>query len=199
MDIKPVQPAAALLALVLCVSSGAHAAQTEPQAMEPLFELNPTSTADRSAQTRTLPTADRALLLAASTSVLQDMGFKVTGGSPAYGLLVAEKTADVPPAGLAHTVAEAAVVTTTLLMSLLVGQDMVTDLPEQVQQRVHVSLHLKAVPAARPVRSEVRISIDRDMIYDNGSVLPDHTELPSIYQEFFARLSKSVYLEGELP
>jgi hypothetical protein len=37
------------------------------------------------------------------------------------------------------------------------------------------------------------------MIYDNGSVLPDHTELPSIYQEFFARLSKSVYLEGELP
>lgn len=192
-------PAAGLLALLLGVASGAHADQTEPQSMEPLFESNPTSDADRTAQTRTFPTADRDLLLAASTSVLQDMGFKVMGGSPAYGLLVGEKTADVPPPSVGHTIAEAAVVTTTLLMSLLSGQDMVTDLPEQVQQRVHVSLHMKAVPLACPVRSEIRISIDRDMIYDNGSVIPDHTELPSIYQEFFAKLSKSVYLEGELP
>lgn len=199
MHIVPVFSAAALLVLLVSVSGSARAAQTKPQSMEPLFELNPTSDADRSAQTRTFPTTDRKLLLAASASVLQDMGFKITGGAPAYGLLVGEKTADVPPTGVAHTVAEAALVTTTVLMSLLTGEDMVTDLPEQVQQRVHVSLHLKPEPIAPRSRTDIRISIDRDMIYDNGVVVPDHTELPSIYQEFFAKLSKSVYLEGELP
>jgi len=43
----------------------------------------------------------------------------------------------------------------------------------------------------------VRLSIDRDMIYDHGGVIADHTELPLVYQEFFGKLSKSVYFEGE--
>jgi hypothetical protein len=35
------------------------------------------------------------------------------------------------------------------------------------------------------------------MVYDQGYILADHTELPLIYQEFFDKLSKSVFLEAE--
>ena len=35
------------------------------------------------------------------------------------------------------------------------------------------------------------------MVYDQGGIVPDHTELPLVYQEFFERLSRAVYLEGE--
>jgi len=43
----------------------------------------------------------------------------------------------------------------------------------------------------------VRLSIDRDMTYDSGQVIADHTELPRVNEEFFSKLGKSVFLEGE--
>jgi hypothetical protein len=92
-----------------------------------------------------------------------------------------------------HAVAEAAIVVTTVILSLLSGQDMVTDLPEQVEQSIFVSL---LVSAETENQTRVRLSIDRDMLYDTGVIIPDHTELPLIYQEFFEKLSKAVFLEA---
>jgi hypothetical protein len=87
-------------------------------------------------------------------------------------------------------------VTTTVILSLLVGEDLVTDLPEQVAQQIHISL-LVSESDSENGEVEVRISLDRDMHYDHGGIVPDHTELPKVYQEFFERLSRAVYLEGE--
>jgi hypothetical protein len=174
-----------------------QANQTKPLTMEPLFQVNPTDSADLSEQTRWYATADREAVLRAAATALQDMGYQVTGGQKEFGLLLGEKTADVPGAGAAHTIGEAALVTTTVILSLLTGQDMVTDLPEQVAQVVHVSLLVNALDRGAKVDTQVRISLDRDMIYDHGGIIPDHTELPLVYQEFFDRLSKSIYLEGE--
>ena len=190
---KPVQVILLAIALGHC-AEGALAEQTKPLGMEPLFQLNPTSAADLHAQSRSFATADRARVLNASASVLQDMGFKVTGGEWEFGVLVGEKMAEVSSAGAVHATAEAALVVTTVLLSLLSGQDMVTDLPEQVAQRIHVSL---LVSDERSGSTGVRISIDRDMIYDHGGSIPDHTELPLVYEEFFERLSRSIFFEGE--
>jgi hypothetical protein len=163
--------------------------------MEPFFKANPTSAQDLAEQTRRFPLADREAMVFASIGVLQDMGFKVTGGERRFGLLVGEKTADVPGAGLTHAIGEAALVTATIILSVAVGENLVMNLPEQVEQRIYVSLLVSAEPDSE--LTSVRISLDRDMVYDHGGIIPDHTELPLVYQEFFERLSRALYLEGE--
>ncbi|HSG91050.1 MAG TPA: hypothetical protein VLA56_17665 [Pseudomonadales bacterium] len=185
-----------LLLLAASLACGAClAGQTLPQGMAPLFQLDPTDAADLAEQTRIYPTTDRDAVLSASAAALQDMGFGVTGGERAFGVLVASKTADVEGAGVGHALAEGALVATTLMLSLLVGEDLVTDLPEQVSQEIHVSLLVSA--ARGGAATAVRISLDRDMHYDHGYSIPDHTELPLVYADFFEHLSRAVYLEGE--
>jgi hypothetical protein len=183
------------LALACCLPALAVAQQTRPQSMEPFFKANPTSAQDLAEQTRRFPLADREAMVFASIGVLQDMGFKVTGGERRFGLLVGEKTADVPGAGLTHAIGEAALVTATIILSVAVGENLVMNLPEQVEQRIYVSLLVSAEPDSE--LTSVRISLDRDMVYDHGGIIPDHTELPLVYQEFFERLSRALYLEGE--
>ncbi len=185
-----------LLTLAGCTTSElCQAQQTEPLAMEPLFQLNPTDPIDLADQTRIYATTDRESVLLASAAALQDMGFSVTGGEKRFGLLVGSKKADVEGPGAGHAMAEAAVVTLSIMASILTGEDMVTDLPEQIAQEIHVSL-LVSESGTRS-GTEVRISLDRDMIYDQGYSVPDHTELPLVYQDFFERLSRAIYLEGE--
>lgn len=192
----PLRAATSLILLfAACLAPAAQGAQTRPLAIDPLFRVNPTDAADRRVQTRRFHTEDHAEVLLASAAALQDMGFSITTSEPAFGLLVASKDAEVEGAGVGHAVAEGALVVTTLALSLLVGEDLVTDLPEQIGQAVHVSLLVSEVPAGGG--TEVRVSIDRDMIYDQGYTLADHTELPTVYAEFFDRLSKSVFLEGQ--
>ena len=58
----------------------ALAQQTKPLDMEPLFQLNPTSAADLSSQTRYFVTSDSSMVLDAGASVLQDMGYRVVFG-----------------------------------------------------------------------------------------------------------------------
>ena len=89
---------------------------------------------------------------------------------------------------------EALLVTATTVLSIAVGENLIMNLPEQVEQRIYVSL---AVAEDESGVKAVRISLDRDMVYDHGGIVPDHTELPLVYQEFFERLSRAVYLEGE--
>ena len=170
-----------------------HAAQTVEKPMMPLFQLNPTGSGDREMQTRRFETSANGVVLNGCLGVLQDMGYKVTGGNRQLGLILASKKADVEGAGLGHAAAEAVLVATTIILSLLTGADMVTDLPEQVAQTIYISL---LVSEETESQTRVRLSIDRDMHYDNGGVIPDHTELPLIYLEFFEKLAKSVFLEA---
>jgi hypothetical protein len=186
---------ACLVMILVWLAPSAPAQQTRPQSMQPYFRLNPTSSRDLSEQTRRYREVEPQALLFAATSVLQDMGFKVTGGEKRFGLLLGKKTAEVPGAGLTHAVGEALLVTATTVLSVAVGENLIMDLPEQVAQRIYVSLLV--TPRGDSGITEVRISLDRDMVYDHGGIIPDHTELPRVYQEFFGRLSRAVYLEGE--
>lgn len=189
---------AALLVIAAAhFATPAAALQTSPQPMLPLFQQNPTSPADLAVQSRRFHTVDRQLLLDAAAAILQDMGYTLTDTSAQVGSLGATRRAEVEGAGAAHAIAEAAVVTLSLLLSVATGEDMVTDLPEQVAQLIYLSLLIEP-DSADTGWTTVRLSIDRDMIYDNGNTIPDHTELPLLYSEFFERLSRAVFLEAEL-
>jgi hypothetical protein len=182
----------ALLVTVIGPRSAA-AGQIVELSMTPLFQLNPTDPADLAIQSRRFDTNENDVVLNGCLSVLQDMGYSISSGNRQMGLVVASRKAEVLPAGLGHAVAEAAVVVTSILLSLLSGQDMITDLPEQVEQTIFVSL---LVSAEHESQTLVRLSIDRDMRYDNGGVIPDHTELPLVYEEFFGKLAKAIFLEA---
>ena len=188
----------ACLVLLLNGNGTALAQQTDPLGMEPLFQLNPTSAADLSTQSRSFPTADSKTVLDAAAQVLQDMGYQIKGGDRQLGLLYGDKIADVPRPGLDHDIAEAVVVVLSFIAIALVGGNgEAVDLPEQIAQHVYVTL-LVTEETDHPAPSvRVRLSIDRDMVYDQGYIVADHTELPLIYQEFFEKLSKSVFLEAE--
>ena len=182
----------ALLAMLVCPMP-VLARQTVELSMTPLFELNPTDPADLVMQSRRFDAGESDVVLNGCLSVLQDMGYSITGGDRQLGLVTAKKRAEVLPPGLGHAVAEAALVTATVILSILTGEDMVTDLPEQVAQTIFVSLLVSADGESQTL---VRLSIDRDMLYDTGFIIPDHTELPLIYQEFFEKLSRAVFLEA---
>jgi hypothetical protein len=188
----------ASLVLLLSGNGMALAQQTDPLAMEPLFQLNPTSVADLAMQSRRFPTANSNSVLNAATQVLQDMGYQIKGGHRQLGLLYGDKVADVPRPGADHYAAEAALVAISVLAIVFGGSQIeIMDLPEQIAQQVYVTL-LVVGETGHPAPSvRVRLSIDRDMVYDQGYILADHTELPLVYQEFFEKLSKSVYLEAE--
>jgi hypothetical protein len=181
------------LVTVLVYPISVQAGQTVELSMTPLFQLNPTDPADLVTQSRRFDAGESDVVLNGSLSVLQDMGYSITSGNRQLGLVTAKKKAEVLPPGLDHAVAEAALIATTVLLSLLTGQDMVTDLPEQVEQTIYVSLLVSEEAESQTL---VRLSIDRDMRYDNGWIIPDHTELPLIYQEFFEKLSRAVFLEA---
>ena len=182
----------ALLVMVIGPRS-ALAGQIVELSMTPLFQLNPTDPADLAMQSRRFDTSDNDVVLNGCLSVLQDMGYNISSGNRQLGLVVANRKAEVLPPGLGHAVAEAAVVVTTVILSLLTGEDLVTDLPEQVEQTIFVSL---LVSVESESQTRVRLSIDRDMLYDNGRVIPDHTELALVYEEFFEKLARSVFLEA---
>jgi hypothetical protein len=182
----------ALLAVLVCPVP-VQARQTVELSMTPLFQLNPTDPADLVMQSRRFDAGESDVVLNGCLSVLQDMGYSITSGDRQLGLVTAKKRAEVLPPGLDHAVAEAVLVATTVLLSLLTGQDMVTDLPEQIEQTIFVSLLVSVEDESQTL---VRLSIDRDMRYDNGFIIPDHTELPLIYQEFFEKLSRAVFLEA---
>ena len=182
------------LALFCALTVPVWAQQTKPQSIEPLFTVNPTSIVDTATQTRRYASTDTGLIRDAAIQVLQDMGYKIRGGDKELGLVWGYKRADVPSAGTAHAVAEAMVVTLTVVLSGIIGENVITDLPEQVAQDIYVNLQISR--SFDSASSIVRLSIDRDMIYDHGGLIPDHTELPAIYSEFFEHLSRSIFLEA---
>ena len=185
------QPLKLVAALMLCLwAQFVGAAQTKPQAISPLFATNPTSSADLAVQTRRLHTDDSLRVLDAASALLQDMGYTVSDGSRVIGTISARRAADVEGAGIGHAVVEAVVV----LIGLVGGEAL--NLPEQVSQVIYISV-LVDPDAASPGWTRVRISIDRDMIYDSGQVIPDHTELPLIYAEFFEKLARALFLEAQ--
>lgn len=193
---KPIIGSIIVLSALLVTVIGprpALAGQIVELSMTPLFQLNPTDPADLAVQSRRFDTSDNDVVLNGCLSVLQDMGYNISSGNRQMGLVVASRRAQVLPPGLVHAVAEAALIVTTVILSLLTGEDLVTDLPEQVEQTIFVSL---LVSVESESQTRVRLSIDRDMRYDNGSVIPDHTELPLVYEEFFGKLARAVFLEA---
>ena len=158
------------------------------------FELSPESPAKKAMQTRLFETGNEKELLSASAAVLQDLGFQVDDVVREVGMLRAVKERSAREHGQD------------------IGRFMVS-LLTFLYVRPAVDFHQKitAVLVARPVdragmRSEVRVMFYRVVWQGDGYVeryaIPpgeqkmEMVDEPAIYQLFFAKLSKALFLEA---
>jgi hypothetical protein len=161
---------------------------------EELFQLTPESAANRAMQTRMFETKDETELLSASAAVLQDLGFQVEESVREVGFLRAAKERSAREYGQ--------YIRRFLVLVLSMGKMLE---PVDLHQKIAASL------VARPInpeatRQEVRITFYRvvwkgDGQFDRQYIPPGQQMMemlrdPVLYQQFFAKLSKAVFLEG---
>ena len=120
-------------------------------------------------------------MLSACAGVLQDLGFAIDESAPQAGLLVASKDRDAVESG-------------QVFMSLLLASITGVSLPWDYEQKIRVSI------VAKPDLEKstlMRVTFQRVVIDNSGRASKVETiNEPKIYQEFFDKLSQSIFLEG---
>ncbi len=169
---------AAILAAGLVLIAGCE--QTIPK---DALQLSPESLAQRQAQTRRFDTADEAMLLSASAAVLQDLGFNLDESETELGLVVASKDRDATETGQ---------IIGSILIAALTG----ASVPIDKIQKIRASLVTRPFGESGD-KTAVRVTFQRVVWNTAGQVSKSEalTE-PELYQEFFSKLSKSIFLEA---
>jgi hypothetical protein len=158
-------------------------AACEPGIPKEALELSPESLKDRQLQTRRFETRDEAKLLSASALLLQDLGFTLDESETRLGVIVGSKSRSAVNAGQ---------VVFAIIIAGLGGGAM----PIDKAQKMRASL------VTRPIgdsgySTAVRITFQRIVWNTNGQVTTaERMNDPKVYQEFFSKLSKSVFLEA---
>ena len=147
------------------------------------YKLSPEYLQVRQVQTRMYETDDTEQLLTASTHVLQDLGYIVEKSDFDLGLLSCYKD---------HEAVEADQVVGRFLIALLAGVDIGND----VVQRIKVSLVISSIKD-NPKKKVVRVSFVRAVTNTHNVTRFELILEPTIYQEFYNKLSQSVFLTAE--
>jgi hypothetical protein len=193
--------AALLLAAAIWAAGCTSSPKTTP--LE-LFQLHQDSPAHKAMQTRRFETANSDELLSASAAALQDLGFQITESARDLGFLRAAKERSAREYG--QEVQRGIVAFLTLVVGALGGANSMVVMPVDLHQQINASL------IARPLheddtRQEVRVIFYRLVWQGDGQsgnqVIPPGTQKmemvrnAEIYQQFYARLSKAVFLEAQ--
>jgi hypothetical protein len=130
-------------------------------------------------QTRRFDTKDETKLLVSGSQVLQDLGFTIEDSETKLGVIAGSKDRDATEVGQ---------VIGAVLLTLLTKQAQAYD----DKQKIRVSL------ITRPVSSKetlVRVTFQR-VVWDTQGKVSKTEPLndPGLYQEFFSKLSQSVFL-----
>jgi len=152
------------------------------------LRLTPESLAKRQLQTRIFETEDEEMVLAAGAAALQDLGFFIDESEKPLGLIVGSKE---------RSAIQPLEVTAAVILTLLSGRGDAFKYDERQIMRICL-----ATTPGREVRKgmAVRVTFQRIVFRNDGTISKSEAlGTPEIYQEFFAKLSKSLFLEaGEL-
>jgi len=154
------------------------------------LQLTSESLAARQMQTRRFDSSDEQALLAAGGAVLQDLGFILKTSEPGLGILVADKDRSAVEA---KQVVPAIVF--SIVLSALVGQGV--EIPWDDRQKISSTL-VTHPSGAGDSATFVRVTFRR-IVWTNRNAVSKMELLdePRFYEEFFQRLSKSVFLEAQ--
>lgn len=173
-------------------------AQTQPAEF---FQLTAESPSHRAMQTRLFETKDEAELLSASAAVLQDLGFQIEESVREVGFLRATKERSAREHGQDIIRFLIFVLSSALV---LVNQPPIV-IPVDLHQKIAATLITRPVNP-EGTRHEVRLMFYRVIWKGDGSagnqpIAPGEQRMemvrdPVLYQTFFAKLSKAVFLEA---
>lgn len=154
-----------------------------PKVPQDVLKLSPTLLQERQLQSRKFQTNDEVSLLAAGVGVLQDMGYTIEETEKDIGLITCIKNTDATDAGQ---------VTGAIIVALLGGGEV----PIDKEQKIRVSF------VTLPSKNESGIYIARitfqRLIWNTQNQITKAETIkdPAIYEGFFERLSKTVFLEA---
>lgn len=173
------------LALSACVSPNDVA--MEVGAPPELAAEGKSTVSLRALQIRRFDTLDERALLQAATQTLQGLGFTISESSLDAGVLVGTKQRDAVETGQ---------VTGQVILTLLMALGGTYYEPTwDKEQTIVVTLVTTPVQNSRQI--ETRVSFDRRLTNNRGQLWRAELLLDApIYQEFFEKLSKSVFLEA---
>lgn len=195
--------ALASLAFISAIALGG-CARSSREIPSALFLLAEDSPARKAVQTRQFETPSSDELLAASAAVLQDLGFQITESDRSLGFLRAAKERSAREYG--QEMKRSLVTFLTLGLSVLGGANAVIVLPVDLHQQINASLIAQPIQSDDK-RQQVRVVFYRLVWQGSGMsgdqrVPPGRQKMemlrdPFIYQQFYARLSKAVFLEAQ--
>jgi hypothetical protein len=149
------------------------------------LKSTPVSLKLRQQQTRKYEGTSERGILSASAGVLQDLGFNIEESETKLGLVVGSKS---------RTAMETGQVVGSIVLALLTG----VATPVDDHQRIRVCLVTR--PASDTERKVwlVRVTFQRTIWNTSKQITKNEAvEKPEIYQEFFEKLSKSLFLEAQ--
>ncbi len=174
------------LLLIFLLASVAGCATVPKDALR----AGPQSLKQRQLQTRKFDAKNENEILSASVGVLQDLGFTIRDSESKVGVISASKTADATNAGMT-----ALAVTADILSALSGSYSNNTQQQDKVQE---IRGSVVTMPSADTSKMLVRATFQRVVTNVAGQVSRLETiDDPKIYEGFFEKLSKSVFLEAE--
>ena len=174
------------------------------------MQLSADSLQLRQLQTRRIDGIDEKALLAACVGVLQDLGFNIDESETRLGVIVASKNRSAVDLGdavgdmVVDSLFEAAL---DAMFDALLGdnwddddEDEDEDIVYDVTQKIRASIVTRPAVDSSGQRLEdaqiLRITLQR-LVWDSEGEIAHAESIddPKIYQKFFDRLSKSIFLE----
>jgi hypothetical protein len=147
------------------------------------LELTPQSLEMRQLQTRYFDTKDEQTLLVSSAGLLQDLGFNIEESETGLGYILGSKERDAT---------NAAQITGAVLVALLGGGAMPVDKTQTMRACIVTHPY-----GEKKERIAVRVTFQRIVWNTQGQATTrECIENPEVYQEFFSKLSKAVFLEA---
>jgi hypothetical protein len=168
-----------LLALILCF----FVSGCQPSIPKEALVFSPQSLEMRQLQTRYFDTNDEQTVLVSSAGLLQDLGFNIDESETSLGFVLGTKDRDATDAGqiVGH-----------IVMAALFWVYMPTD-DHQIMRACIVTHPIGQTKE----RIAVRVTFQRIVWNTQGQISKkEGIVTPEIYQEFFFKLSKAVFLEA---
>lgn len=146
------------------------------------LQWNKETLKQRQLQTRKFDTQKEGDVLSACAALLQDLGFTLDESETELGMLLGSKERDATDAGQ---------VTAMIFVALLGGGAMPIDSVQKMRASVITRLNEDGTSML------VRVTFQRVVWNTQGQVTTSESmNDPEIYQEFFSKLSKAIFLEA---
>jgi hypothetical protein len=174
---KSVAIFAAMILIAGCIPQPPHA-----------FLVTPEMLAQRQVETRRYDGIKEEDLLSACANVLQDLGFQLENSEPRLGVLTVSKQRNAKQAG-------------EIIVSIIVAMLSGKPVPYSKDQSIRAALVVRPVNDsdgnALPDNHYVRIIFQRLVRRTDNTIYVETLRDPEIYEGFYEKLSKSVFIEAQ--